>query len=35
MLARYHELMSKDLVALNEMVNKENVPVLYVPANSK
>jgi hypothetical protein len=32
LLARYHDLMSKDLVSLNEMVNKENVPVLYVPA---
>jgi len=31
LLARYRELMSKDLPALNEMVNKQNVPVLYVP----
>jgi DNA-binding protein H-NS len=32
LLAQYHELMSKDLVSLNEMVNKQSVPVLYVPA---
>jgi hypothetical protein len=32
LLARYRELMAKDLVALNEMVNKQNIPVLYVPA---
>jgi hypothetical protein len=32
LLARYHELISKDLVALNELVGKQNVPVLYVPA---
>jgi hypothetical protein len=32
LLAQYHEMMSKDLVALNEMVNKQSVPVLYVPA---
>jgi hypothetical protein len=32
LLARYHELMSKDLVSLNEMVTKQSVPVLYVPA---
>ena len=32
LLAQYRELMAKDLVALNEMVIKENVPVLYVPA---
>jgi hypothetical protein len=32
LLARYHDLMSQDLVALNGMVNKESVPVLYVPA---
>jgi hypothetical protein len=32
LLAQYHELMSKDLVALNEMVNKENIPTLYIPA---
>jgi hypothetical protein len=31
LLARYHDLMSKDLPALNEMVNKQNVPALYVP----
>jgi hypothetical protein len=31
LLAQYHELMSKDLVALNEMVNKLSVPALYVP----
>jgi hypothetical protein len=32
LLARYHELMSKDLPALNEMVNKQSIPALYVPA---
>ena len=32
LLAQYHELMSKDLAALNEMVNKQNIPALYVPA---
>ena len=32
LLAQYRELMAKDLVALNEMVNKLNVPALYVPA---
>jgi len=32
LLAQYHELMSKDLPALNEMVNKQNIPALYVPA---
>jgi len=32
MLAQYHELMSKDLPALNEMVSKQNIPALYVPA---
>ena len=32
LLAQYHELMSKDLPALNEMVNKQNMPALYVPA---
>jgi len=32
LLARYRELISKDLPALNEMVNKQNIPVLYVPA---
>ena len=32
LLAQYHELISKDLVALNELVSKQNVPVLYVPA---
>ena len=31
LLARYRELMSKDLAALNDMVSKQNVPVLYVP----
>ena len=30
LLAQYHELMSKDLPALNEMVNKQNIPALYV-----
>jgi hypothetical protein len=32
LLAQYRELMSKDLPALNEMVNKQNIPALYVPA---
>jgi hypothetical protein len=32
LLAQYRELMSKDLVALNEMVSKQNIPALYVPA---
>jgi DNA-binding protein H-NS len=32
LLARYRDLISKDLVALNEMVNKMSVPTLYVPA---
>ena len=32
LLAQYRELMSKDLSALNEMVNKQNIPALYVPA---
>src|SRR5208337_1578723 len=32
LLAQYRELMSKDLAGLNEMVIKENIPVLYVPA---
>jgi len=32
LLAQYRELMSKDLVALNEMVSKANIPALYVPA---
>ena len=32
LLAQYRELMSKDLAALNEMVNKQNIPALYVPA---
>jgi hypothetical protein len=31
LLAQYHDLISRDLAALNEMVNKQNVPVLYVP----
>jgi uncharacterized protein HemX len=31
LLAQYHDLMAKDLVALNETVNKLNVPVIYVP----
>jgi hypothetical protein len=35
LLAQYHELMSKDLPALNEMVNKQSIPALYVPAESK
>jgi hypothetical protein len=32
LLAQYHEMISKDLVSLNEMVNKQSVPVLYLPA---
>jgi hypothetical protein len=32
LLAQYRELMAKDLVALNEMVNKQSIPVLYVPS---
>jgi len=32
LLAQYRELISKDLAALNEMVNKQNIPALYVPA---
>jgi hypothetical protein len=32
LLAQYHDLMAKDLVALNDMVSKQNVPVLYLPA---
>jgi photosystem II stability/assembly factor-like uncharacterized protein len=32
LLAQYRDLMSKDLAALNEMVTKENIPVLYVSA---
>jgi hypothetical protein len=31
LLAQYRELMAKDLPALNEMVNKQNIPALYVP----
>jgi hypothetical protein len=31
LLARSHELITKDLPALNEMVNKQNIPVIYVP----
>jgi hypothetical protein len=33
LLAQYHELFAKDLPALNEMVNKQSVPVIYVPGN--
>jgi hypothetical protein len=32
LLVQYRDLMSKDLPALNEMVNKLNIPALYVPA---
>jgi len=32
LLAQYRELVSKDLVALNDMVNKQNIPALYAPA---
>jgi hypothetical protein len=32
LLAQYHELMSKDLPALNEQVRKQNIPALYVTA---
>jgi hypothetical protein len=35
LLARYRELISKDLPALSEMVNKQNIPALYVPAAGK
>ena len=35
LLARYRELISKDLPALNEMVNKQNIPALYVPMAAK
>ena len=35
LLAQYHELMSKDLVALNEMVSKQNIPAVYVPGKTK
>jgi hypothetical protein len=31
LLAQYHDLMAKDLVVLNETVNKLNVPAIYVP----
>jgi hypothetical protein len=31
LLAQSHDLMTKDLVALNEMINKQSIPVLYVP----
>jgi uncharacterized protein YoxC len=31
LLARYHDLMTKDLVALNELINKQSIPVLYLP----
>jgi hypothetical protein len=32
LLAQYRDLISKDLTALNDMVSKQNIPVLYVPA---
>jgi hypothetical protein len=32
LLAQYRELMSKDLPSLNEMVNRQSIPALYVPA---
>ncbi len=32
LLAQYRELMAKDLPALNDMVNKQSIPALYVPA---
>jgi hypothetical protein len=32
LLAQYHDLMSKDLPALNDLVNKQNIPALYVSA---
>ena len=31
LLAQYHDLMAKELAALNEMVSKQNAPALYVP----
>jgi photosystem II stability/assembly factor-like uncharacterized protein len=33
LLAQYRDLMAKDLVALNEMVTKQNIPILYLPAS--
>ena len=32
LLAKCHDLMQKDLVALNEMINKQSIQVLYLPA---
>jgi hypothetical protein len=34
LLAQYRALISKDLAALNEMVNKMNIPAVYVPAGN-
>ena len=31
LLAQAHELMAKDLPALNETINKLNIPAIYVP----
>jgi hypothetical protein len=30
LLAQYQDLMKKDLVALNDQINKQSIPVLYV-----
>lgn len=30
LLAQYHDLMTKDLAALNEQINKQSIPLLYV-----
>jgi hypothetical protein len=32
LLAKCRELMTKDLVALNDMINKQSIPALYVPS---
>jgi hypothetical protein len=31
LLAKCHDLMQKDLVAMNDMINKQSIPVLYLP----
>jgi hypothetical protein len=33
LLAQVHDLMTKDLVALNDQINKQSIPVIYVPKN--
>ncbi len=30
LLTQYHDLMTKDLVALNDQIDKQRIPVLYV-----